>query len=191
MSVFVYNCYFVLFFRHLMHIFVAPLCGLERKFEKNVSSATKSLTTAIHAQTSYCHLVNCFGLWSGYFAAAHVGCHCSGFPDSLLSGTLSSYGPANPPDPMSCVLAAALLQGSRAHDYRVQKTLFPGSALHACRSVDDRGVPAYRVLSYGVRGRRGSKRGPECLSPIPGSRIEFGRSRTGKGSSGGRKKGVV
>ena len=26
--------------------------------------------------------------------AAHVGCHCSGFPDSFLSGTLSSYGPS-------------------------------------------------------------------------------------------------
>jgi hypothetical protein len=24
--------------------------------------------------------------------AAHVGCHCSGFPGSFLSGTLASYG---------------------------------------------------------------------------------------------------
>jgi hypothetical protein len=47
-------------------------------------------------------------LWRGYFAeqqsstgsvklfkeatAAHVGCHCSGFPGSFLSGTLPSYG---------------------------------------------------------------------------------------------------
>ena len=50
------------------------------------------------------------------------------------------------PDPMTkskvqmpCALAAALLPGSHAHGCRVQKTLFPGSALHESGRAREQG----------------------------------------------------
>ncbi len=57
---------------------------------------------------------------------------------------------------MPCALAAALLPGSHAHGCRVQKTLFPGSALHESGRAREQGAckPAACALAAVDGGRR-------------------------------------
>ena len=99
-----------------------------------------------------------------------------------------------PPDPMPCALAAVLLQESRAHGCQMQKTLFPGPALHARGAYEREPVPACRVHSYSVGGRRESERRPGYREAVPGTtggRRPLVKSCSRRGTPGGIQYGVV
>ena len=76
---------------------------------------------------------------------------------------------AKPPDPMPCELAAVLLPESRAHGFHMQKTLFPGPVPHVRGGIRARPVPACRVRSCSVGGRRASERHPGYREAVPGT----------------------
>ena len=74
---------------------------------------------------------------------------------------------------MSCALTAVLLPESRARTAAIyRKPCFLDPPLHAHRSVHARAVPACKVRSYGVSGRRSRNdalsTGGQCLAPRVG-----------------------
>ena len=108
-------------------------------------------------------------------AVGHVGCHCSGFPGSLLSGTLSSYGASTVARTSDRGhVAEARNQGHRSGgvSIRVSKETFLPLNVHRCsvssikmlKTVHQRCVMRMRVSIIDVGMRLGDAIDPFQLA---------------------------